>query len=47
MAAERCASLRDAVAYAASLKPQWAPALRHLERSAPAPVATVALTRNS
>ena len=34
-------------AYAATLKPQRAPALRHLESSAPPPVATVALTRNS
>ena len=33
-------------AYAATLKPQRAPALRHLESSAPMPVATVALTRN-
>jgi putative transposase len=34
-------------AYAASLNPQRAPALRHPESSAPMPVATVALTRNS
>jgi len=34
-------------AYAATLKPQRASALRHLEGSAPMPVATVALTRNS
>ena len=34
-------------AYAATLKPQRAPALRHLKSSAPTPVATVALTRNS
>jgi putative transposase len=34
-------------AYAATLKPQRAPALRPLESSAPMPVATVALTRNS
>jgi putative transposase len=34
-------------AYAATLKPQRASALRHLESSAPMPVATVALTRNS
>ena len=34
-------------AYAASLKPQRASALRHLESFAPMPVATVALTRNS
>jgi putative transposase len=34
-------------AYAATLKPQRAPALRHLESSAPMPIATVALTRNS
>ncbi len=33
--------------YAATLKTQRAPALRHLESSAPMPVATVALTRNS
>lgn len=32
-------------AYAATLKPQRAPALRHLESSAPMPVATVALSR--
>ncbi len=35
------------VAYAATLKPQRAPALRHLESSAPPPVATVAPRRNS
>jgi len=34
-------------AYAATLKPQRTSALRHLESSAPMPVATVALTRNS
>jgi len=34
-------------AYAATLKPQRATALRHPESSAPMPVATVALTRNS
>jgi putative transposase len=34
-------------AYAATLNPQRAPALRHPESSAPMPVATVALTRNS
>lgn len=34
-------------AYAATLDPQRAPALRHLESSAPMPVATVALTRKS
>jgi putative transposase len=34
-------------AYAATLNPQRASALRHLESSAPMPVATVALTRNS
>jgi hypothetical protein len=34
-------------AYAANLKPQRASALRHIESSAPMPVATVALTRNS
>ena len=34
-------------AYAATLKPQRASALRHLESSAPMPVATVAPTRNS
>ena len=34
-------------AYAATLNPQWAPALRHLESSTPVPIATVALTRNS
>ena len=34
-------------AYAATLKPQRAPALRHLESSAPPPVATVAPRRNS
>ena len=34
-------------AYAATLKPQRASALRHLESSAPMPVATVALMRNS
>jgi putative transposase len=34
-------------AYAATLKPQRASALRHPESSAPMPVATVALTRNS
>lgn len=34
-------------AYAATLKPQRASALRHLKSSAPMPVATVALTRNS
>jgi putative transposase len=34
-------------AYAATLKPQPASALRHLESAAPMPVATVALTRNS
>lgn len=34
-------------AYAATLKPQRASALRHLEGSAPMPVATFALTRNS
>lgn len=34
-------------AYAATLKPQRAPTLRHPESSAPMPVATVALTRNS
>jgi len=34
-------------AYAATLKPQRASALRHLESSAPMPVAPVALTRNS
>ena len=33
--------------YAAALNPQRAPALRHPESSAPMPVATVALTRNS
>lgn len=33
-------------AYAATLKPQRAPALRHPESSAPMPVATAALTRN-
>lgn len=33
-------------AYAATLKPQPAPALRHLESAAPMPVATVALSRN-
>lgn len=33
-------------AYAATLKPQRAPAPRHLESSAPMPVATVALSRN-
>ena len=36
-----------AAAYAETLKPQRASALRHLESSAPMPVATVALTRNS
>jgi len=47
------ARLRSAIgdmtplACAATLKPQRAPALRHLESSAPMPVATVALTRNS
>lgn len=35
------------VAYAAALNPQRAPALRHLESSAPMPVATAALMRNS
>ena len=35
------------VAYAATLKPQRAPALRHLESSAPPPVATAAPRRNS
>ena len=39
--------LHDAAAYAATLKPQRASVLRHLESSAPMPVATVALTRNS
>ena len=34
-------------AYAATLKPQRAPALRHLKSSAPPPVATVAPRRNS
>lgn len=34
-------------AYAATLKPQRAPALRHFESSAPPPVATVAPRRNS
>ena len=34
-------------AYAATLNPQRASALRHIESSAPMPVATVALTRNS
>jgi hypothetical protein len=34
-------------AYAATLKPQRASALRHLESSAPMPVATGELTRNS
>jgi hypothetical protein len=34
-------------AYAATLNPQRAPTLRHPESSAPLPVATVALTRNS
>ena len=34
-------------AYAATLKPQRAPALRHLESPAPPPVATVAPRRNS
>ena len=33
-------------AYAATLNPQRAPALRHPESSAPMPVATVALTLN-
>ncbi|MDT8344036.1 MAG: integrase core domain-containing protein, partial [Thermohalobaculum sp.] len=35
------------VAYAAALNPHRAPALRHLESSAPMPVAAVALIRNS
>lgn len=34
-------------AFAATLRPQQASALRHLEGSAPMPVATVAPTRNS
>jgi putative transposase len=34
-------------AYAATLKPQRASALRHIESSAPMPIATVAPTRNS
>ena len=38
---------RVAAAYAHTLKPQWASDLRYLESSAPMPVATVALTRNS
>jgi len=33
--------------YAATLKKQRAPALRHSESSAPMPIASVALTRNS
>ncbi len=38
---------RTPAACAATLKPQRASALRHLESSAPMPVATVAFTRNS
>ena len=38
---------RTPAAYAATLNPQRASALRHIESSAPMPVATVALTRNS
>lgn len=38
---------RTPAAYAALLDPQRASTLRHLESSAPMPVATVAPTRNS
>jgi putative transposase len=38
---------RTPAAYAATLKPQRASVLRHLESSAPMPVATVAPRRNS
>lgn len=38
---------RTPAAYAALLDPQRAPTLRHLESSAPMPVATVPTTRNS